>query len=89
MAGRWRRWGLQGAGVAAAWLGLLALAGGDGAAALALRPGLDPVDPVRPAVAPAAPAVRVILAAPWAHGTAFFAEEARQVARAEALSGSR
>ncbi|ACL59633.1 hypothetical protein [Methylobacterium nodulans] len=89
MGRRWLRLGADALGVGALWLGMLMVAGGDGAAALGLRPGLDPVAlEARAASAPAP--VRVILPTPWAHATAAFAEEARQAAtRPAAFSGSR
>ncbi|MGY2046976.1 hypothetical protein [Methylobacterium sp. JK268] len=76
MIRRWKRLGLEALGVGAAYLVVLAVAGGTGAAALDLRPGLDPLPPAfLPEVS--AP-VRVILALPWERGSEDVAAEARR-----------
>ncbi|MFE1601232.1 hypothetical protein [Methylobacterium sp. ID0610] len=71
------RLGAEALGVGMLWLGVLMVAGGDGAAALGLRPGLDPTIHPSGDLVDRAP-VRVVLQAPWTHATAAFAEEARQ-----------
>ncbi|GJD61876.1 hypothetical protein [Methylobacterium frigidaeris] len=69
-----RRLGFQAALILAIGSGVLLSRGGREAAALTLRPALDPAPITAPMVRPVAPApapgVRVVLALPWTNGSA-------------------
>ncbi|GJD51600.1 hypothetical protein OPKNFCMD_4355 [Methylobacterium crusticola] len=82
-----RRLGVQAMILLALCAGVLLGQGGREAAAVSLRPGLDPLEPwplaapARPGPgmpAPAAAAVRVILPLPWTRASAALAEDARR-----------
>ncbi|WP_279359178.1 hypothetical protein [Methylobacterium indicum] len=88
-----RRLGLQAALIVAIGSVALLARGGREAAALTLRPGLDPV-PIaaplaRPVIPEPAPGVRVILPLPWTNGSAILASEALAARSEPEASGSR
>ncbi|KMO32743.1 hypothetical protein VQ03_26035 [Methylobacterium tarhaniae] len=88
-----RRLGLQAALILAIGSAVLLSRGGREAAAVTLRPALDPV-PIAAAlarpVAPApAPGVRVVLPLPWTNGSAELANEVLTARYGAGLSGSR
>ncbi len=88
-----RRLGLQAALIVAIGSVALLARGGREAAALTLRPGLDPV-PIaaplaRPVIPEPAPGVRVILPLPWTNGSAILASEALAARFEPEASGSR
>ncbi|MFH6781161.1 MULTISPECIES: hypothetical protein [Methylobacterium] len=87
------RLGVQAALITAIGAGVLLHRGGQEAAAVTLRPALDPV-PIaarlaRPAAPAPAPGVRVVLAMPWANGSAELASDALNARYGSDLSDSR
>ncbi|AWN45815.1 hypothetical protein DK419_05360 [Methylobacterium terrae] len=88
-----RRLVFQAALIVAIGSAVLLSRGGQEAAALALRPALDPAPISAPLARPAppapAPGVRVVLALPWTNGSAELASEALAAQFGAGLSGSR
>lgn len=88
-----RRLSIQAALITAIGSGVLLSRGGQEAAAVPLRPALDPLPIATPLARPVAPApapgVRVVLALPWANGSAELASEALNARFGAGLSDSR
>ncbi|TNC15336.1 hypothetical protein FF100_07255 [Methylobacterium terricola] len=87
-----RRLGLQAAFITGAGVAVLLSRGGQEAAAVPLRPALDPV-PIatrlaRPAAPAPAPGVRVVLAMPWTNGSAELASDSLNARYGADLSDS-